>query len=234
MKGLTTAVAFGLLFACQAFSAEHSVLARVTIYWRGEGSGEHASWNGARLREGHCAVDPKRIPYGSKVVFPDATCVAVDSGPGVVNRKAARSCGRTAAERNAIVIDRFFDTKQKAVAWAKAHPRFMTVRILTPATKQGTKLVATKTPEWSRTNIVNSGTTSWRGRANDFYQRFESSLDVAALTAAESNFAICQVQNIRAYALLFATCALLAAAFHSSICQLFSGPSARRRGGQRA
>src|SRR5262249_56213998 len=63
------------------------------VYWRGEGSGEHASWNGARLQEGHCAVDPKKIPYGSKVVFPDATCVAADSGPGVVSRKAARLCG---------------------------------------------------------------------------------------------------------------------------------------------
>jgi hypothetical protein len=31
----------------------------------------------------------------------------------VVNRKAARSSGRIAAERNAIVIDRFFDTKQR-------------------------------------------------------------------------------------------------------------------------
>src|SRR5439155_4420904 len=120
MKGSITAVAFGLLFACQAFSAEHSVLARVTIYWRGEGSGEHASWNGARLREGHCAVDPKKIPYGSKVVFPDATCVAVDSGPGVVNCNAARLCGRTAAERDAIVVDRFFDTKQKARLGKKA------------------------------------------------------------------------------------------------------------------
>jgi len=231
MRSLTTAVAFGLFFACQAFSAEHSVLARVTIYWRGEGSGEHASWNGARLHERHCAVDPKRIPYGSKVVFPDAACVAVDSGPAVVNRKAARSCGRTAAQRNAIVIDRFFDTKQKALAWAKAHPRFMTVRILTPGTKQGTKLVATKNPRSSATNVVSSGTTSWRGRPNDFYQRFESSLDGAALAVVKFILAICQVQNISAYALLFATCALLAAAFHSSICQLFSGTSARRRDG---
>ena len=231
MKGSITAVVFGLLFACQAFSAEHSVLARVTVYWHREGSGEHASWNGARLHERHCAVDPKKIPYGSEVVFRDATCVAVDSGPGVVNRKAARLCGRTAAERNAIVIDRFFDTKQKALAWAKAHPRFMTVRILTPGTKQGTKLVATKNPRSSATNVVSSGTTSWRGRPNDFYQRFESSLDGADVAVGKFILAICQVQNISAYALLFATCALLAAAFHSSICQLFSGPSARRRGG---
>jgi len=231
VKGLTTAVAFVLLFACQAFAGEHSALARVTVYWHREGSGEHGSWNGARLHERHCAVDPKKIPYGSEVVFPDATCVAVDSGPGVVNRKAARLCGRTAAERNAIVIDRFFDTKQKALAWAKAHPRFMTVRILTPGTRQGTNLVATKNPKSSPTNIVSSSTTSWRGRPNDFYQRFESSLDGADVAVGKFILAICQVQNISAYALLFATCALLAAAFHSSICQLFSGPSARRRDG---
>ncbi len=221
MKGLTTAVAFALLFACQAFADEHSVLTSVTVYWHGEGSGEHASWNGARLREGHCAVDPKKIPYGSKVVFPDAACVAVDSGPAVVNRKAARSCRRTAAERNAIVIDRFFDTKQKALAWAKAHPRFMTVRILTPGTEKRSKLVATKNPRSSPTNIASGAMTSWRGRANDFYQRFESPLDVAALTVAESNFAIRQEQNIGAYAVMLATdCAPLVAAvslFYSAI-----------------
>ncbi len=231
MKGSITAVAFALLFACQALADGHSVLTCVTVYWHGEGSGEHASWNGAWLREGHCAVDPKKIPYGSKVVFPDAACVAVDSGPAVVNRKAARSCGRTAAERNAIVIDRFFDTKQKALAWAKAHPRFMTVRILTPGTRQGTNLAAARNPKSSPANTVNGGTTSWRGRPNDFYQRFESSLDGADVAVGKFILAICQVQNISAYALLFTTCALLAAAFHSSICQLFSGPSARRHGG---
>src|SRR6184192_3552647 len=160
------AIGFVLPLVCQTFAGEHSVLARITVYWRGEGSGEHASWNGTRLRDGHCAVDPRKIPYGSKVVFPDATCVAVDSGPAVVNRKAARSGGRTAAERNAIVIDRFFDTKQKALAWAKAHPHFMTVRILTPGTKQGTKLVATKNPRSSATNVVSSGTTGWRERSS--------------------------------------------------------------------
>src|SRR5438874_8261546 len=156
------AIGFVLPLVCQAFAGEHSVLARITVYWHREGSGEHASWNGARLRSGHCAVDPKKIPYASKVVFPDAACVAVDSGPDVVNRKAARSCGRNAAERNAIVIDRFFDTKQKALAWAKAHPHFMTVRILTPGPKQGAKLVAQKKPSSSSTNIASTATASWR------------------------------------------------------------------------
>ena len=132
MKRLIMTACFISLFACQAFAGEHSALARVTVYWHGEGSGSNAAWNGAPLREGHCAVDPKKIPYGSKIFFNDAECMAVDSGPAVVNRKAARSPGRTVAERSAIVIDRFFDTKQNALVWAKTHPHFMTVRIDTP------------------------------------------------------------------------------------------------------
>jgi 3D (Asp-Asp-Asp) domain-containing protein len=116
------------------FAGEHSAFARVTVYWHSESSGANAACNGARLRDGHCAVDPKKIPYGSQVVFHDAECVAVDTGPDVVTRKAARLCGRSAAERNAIVIDRFFETKQKALAWAKATPHFMVVQVCTPDT----------------------------------------------------------------------------------------------------
>jgi 3D (Asp-Asp-Asp) domain-containing protein len=114
-----------------ACAGEQSLLARITVYWHSEGSGQRASWNGARLRAGHCAVDPKRIPFGSKVVFPDADCVAVDSGPDVVNRKAARSCGRTVSQRAAIVVDRFFETRQEALSWAKKFPQFLTLRVLT-------------------------------------------------------------------------------------------------------
>jgi len=135
MKWLVTAIGLISLCACQAFAREHSALARVTVYWHREGSGANAAWNGAQLNEGHCAVNPKKIPYGSKVVFHDAECLAVDSGPGVVNRKAARSCGRNASERNAMVIDRFFDTKERALAWAKANPAFMMVRVRTPDTE---------------------------------------------------------------------------------------------------
>jgi len=137
MTWLTTAVGFGLLLVSPMFAGEHSALARVTVYWHSEGSGANAAWNGARLRDGHCAVDPRKIPYGSQVVFHDAECVAVDTGPDVVNRKAARWCGRSAAERNAIVIDRFFDTKQNALAWAKANPHFMVVQVCTPDAEAG-------------------------------------------------------------------------------------------------
>ena len=124
-------VSFAFAFAAQTFAAEKSLLARITVYWPGEGQMRACS-NGARLRNGHCAVDPRRIPYGSHVIFPDAECVAVDSGPGVVERTAARACARTAAQREAIVIDRFFESKSAAMAWSDAHPQYMTVRIQSP------------------------------------------------------------------------------------------------------
>jgi hypothetical protein len=129
MKRLMTTVGLLLSFGCHLFSSDRTTLARVTVYWPGEGSGNSAAWNGAQLREDHCAVDPKKVPYGSKVIFNDGECHAIDTGPDVVKRKAARLSGRTAAERNAIVVDRFFHTKQRALAWVSAHPHFMTVRI---------------------------------------------------------------------------------------------------------
>src|SRR6266508_307160 len=136
MKRLITTAELVLSFACQLFASDHTALARVTVYWPGEGSGKSAAWNGARLGEDHCAVDPKKIPYGSKVTFGDSECTAIDTGPDVVKRKAARSLGRTPAERNAIVVDRFFDTKQRALAWESTHPHFMIVRVQTAETKE--------------------------------------------------------------------------------------------------
>ena len=121
-----------IFFLAQAASArEQSVLARITVYWStGVSKCDRAYATGARLRAGHCAVDPKRIPYGSKVFFPDGPCIAVDTGPAVINRKAARLTGRNPRERSALVIDRFFETKQEALSWEKMHPHFMTVRIV--------------------------------------------------------------------------------------------------------
>jgi hypothetical protein len=131
MKRLIITAGLVLSFACQPFASERTALARVTVYWPGEGSGKSAAWSGARLRENHCAVDPKKIPFGSKVMFDGGECMAVDTGPDVVKRKAARSLGRTTAEHNAIVVDRFFDTRQRALAWESAHPHFMIVRVQT-------------------------------------------------------------------------------------------------------
>ena len=128
-------VIFLLSLASAAFAREESVLVRVTSYWANEGtSGEYAS-TGGRLRPGHCAVDPKRIPYGSKVLFPDGPCTAVDTGPAVISRKAARCSARTASQRNAIVVDRFFETKREADAWSNAHSEFMTLRVVPPGSR---------------------------------------------------------------------------------------------------
>jgi 3D (Asp-Asp-Asp) domain-containing protein len=152
MKQFILSIIFILISVSPAPAAEQSVLARVTVYWRGEGQ-LRACWNGARLRDGHCAVDPKKIPYGSKVMFADATCVAVDTGPAVVSRKAARSCGRSAAERNAIVIDRFFETKKQALSWTRANPHFITVRVVAPekGSKRSAAKIVTKDPDASIT-----------------------------------------------------------------------------------
>src|SRR5258705_836636 len=122
MKLFYTIIFFSLL-ASAAFAREESVLARVTSYWAGEGH-KYAS-TGRRLCAGHCAVDPKRIPYGSKVVFPDRACTAVDSGPAVISRKAARLCGRTASQLKAIVVDRRFGTKPEAMALTNGHPHLI-------------------------------------------------------------------------------------------------------------
>jgi 3D (Asp-Asp-Asp) domain-containing protein len=136
---LSWTVIFLLSLASAALAREESILARVTCYWAGE-SHKYAS-TGRRLRAGHCAVDPKRIPYGSKVIFPDLTCTAVDTGPAVVSRKAARLCGRTGGQLKAIVVDRFFETKEEAMAWTKAHPQFMTLQIIRPGSQtEPTKL----------------------------------------------------------------------------------------------
>src|SRR5438309_11350755 len=118
-----------LLLAPLAYAAEQPTFARVTSYWREEGQ-LRAAFNGARLRNGHCAVDVKKIPYGSRIQLGDEELIAVDTGPAVVSRKAARLSGRNAAERNAVVVDRYFETKSQAVAWEKSHPHFMKMRVL--------------------------------------------------------------------------------------------------------
>jgi 3D (Asp-Asp-Asp) domain-containing protein len=143
MKTILPAVLLLLLFAPVSRATEQSVLARVTVYWASGGGGSdywtrrHVGASGARLRAGHCAVDPRRIPYGSKVTLPDGTLLAVDTGSAVRSRKAARLSGRTALERNAIVIDRFFETKQQALSWARRNPYFMFVRVSPPSLRSG-------------------------------------------------------------------------------------------------
>jgi 3D (Asp-Asp-Asp) domain-containing protein len=137
LLGLTALIA--LLLNPAAFAKDDSVLARVTVYWASGGSGSdrntrhHRCATGTRLRAGHCAVDPRHIPYGSRVLLPTGeSLAAVDTGSAVRSRKAARRAGRTVYEKSALVVDRFFETKGQALAWARSHPAFMPIKVVRP------------------------------------------------------------------------------------------------------
>ena len=152
MNRLILLLLMSVVATANAFIGDKSLLARVTVYWANGGRGadrytrQHKSATGLRLHQGHCAVDPKKIPYGSRVVLPDGTALsAVDTGSAVRNRKAARKLGRTSPERNAVVIDKFFETKRQALAWANSNPPFVSVKVVPP----GAPAVATP-------NITNS------------------------------------------------------------------------------
>lgn len=97
-----------------------SRLARITVYWPEEGdfyTRNRKSSTGVRLRNGHCAVDPKVIPYGSVVNVPAiGPLIAVDTGSAVISRRASRVAGRTREQRNAIVIDVFCSSRSRARA----------------------------------------------------------------------------------------------------------------------
>lgn len=139
MKRLVFLLLLSSIGAAHAAYRDNSLLARITVYWARGGHGAdrysrlHKSATGTRLQQGHCAVDPRKIPYGSKVVMPDGTTLhAVDTGTAVRTRKAARKMGRSATERNAIVIDKFFETKQQALVWANSNPPFLNVKVVPP------------------------------------------------------------------------------------------------------
>jgi len=139
MKRLTLLLLLVTMGAAHGYYRDNSLLARVTVYWAHGGRGsdrytqQHKSATGQRLQQGHCAVDPRKIPYGSRVVLPDGTTLnAVDTGTAVRNRKAARKAGRTADERSAIVIDKFFENKRQALMWANTNPPFVSVKVIPP------------------------------------------------------------------------------------------------------
>jgi 3D (Asp-Asp-Asp) domain-containing protein len=156
MKSFSLPFLLVLLMAPCAFAREDSLLARVTVYWARGGSGSdrytrhHRCATGGTLREGHCAVDPRHIPYGSRVLLPTGeTLAAVDTGTAVKNRKAARLSGRNASERNALVIDRFFETKSQALSWANRHPLFMPVKVVHPGSAVGPRSTTAEAhPSW--------------------------------------------------------------------------------------
>ena len=98
------------------------VLARVTYYW-----GDTETSTGAKpTPKKTIAVNPKRIPYGSKVTIPrmGVTYVAQDTGSAVVSRKASN--GKT------LIIDVYCATKSEADRYIKIYPMYMKIKIHEP------------------------------------------------------------------------------------------------------
>jgi 3D (Asp-Asp-Asp) domain-containing protein len=112
-------------------------LSRVTAYWAGEGdyyTGRLMSATGVHLHGGHCAVDPRIIPYGSMVeVAGVGKFLAVDTGAAVVTRRAAREAAHTSEERNALVIDLFFESRRAGKAFAANAPKYASISWWTPS-----------------------------------------------------------------------------------------------------
>jgi 3D (Asp-Asp-Asp) domain-containing protein len=112
-------------------------LARITAYWTDEDyyTSQHMSSTGVKLHEGHCAVDPSLIPYGSVVKIPGmGSYVAVDTGSAVVSREAAVGAAHNADEKNALVVDLFFENRHEAEEFAAHGPSYVAVSWKRPLT----------------------------------------------------------------------------------------------------
>jgi len=111
--------------------------ARLTAYWGSEGdyyTRKHVSATGVRLHNGHCAVDPSVIPYGSVVTIEGlGTFLAVDTGTAVVSRRAARESGHNRSERHALVVDIYFESRKDGERFAAGGPKFATISWSAPS-----------------------------------------------------------------------------------------------------
>jgi 3D (Asp-Asp-Asp) domain-containing protein len=138
-------------------------LARVTAYWSGEGdyyTRHHISSTGVHLHQGHCAVDPSIIPYGSVVRIAGlGSYVAVDTGTAVVSRRAARESGHTRDQRNALVIDLYFESRRAGEQFAANGPKFASITWFAPGAE------ITSDPVADSGSLIASGDEPGRSKA---------------------------------------------------------------------
>lgn len=124
------------------YTKTKTILARVTVYWAyGSGtdkwSAKKQSSTGTKLECGkHAAVDPKVIPYGSKLEVQkngrEVLVKAVDTGSAVKARKASIAMAKNNHQRQAPVIDLFFENKSDALHYAKSNPPYQWVDVRMP------------------------------------------------------------------------------------------------------
>jgi 3D (Asp-Asp-Asp) domain-containing protein len=118
-------------------------LARLTAYWSGEGdyyTGRGMSSTGVHLHDGHCAVDPRIIPYGSVVEIAGlGKYLAVDTGSAVISREAAKETGHNSEERNALVIDLYFESRQDGEHFAASGPKYAAITWTAPRSTASTQ-----------------------------------------------------------------------------------------------
>jgi 3D (Asp-Asp-Asp) domain-containing protein len=106
---------------------------RVTVYWQ-KGSGTDkwtargmTSTGNRAVNRSTAAVDPKIIPYNSRIVIPELNkdLIAHDTGSAVVKRTASKRTGR-----NEPVVDIFFTYKKEALEFARNQPNVVTAYII--------------------------------------------------------------------------------------------------------
>lgn len=125
MLCLSTALASNVMIEMEPpKKPSKKIKVRITAYWPGQDywTSRYKSSTGYTLKSGiSCAVDPKIIPYGSKVVINGREFKAIDTGSAVVSKKASR--GRYP------IVDLFFNCERTAMRELAKLPRYAIVEV---------------------------------------------------------------------------------------------------------
>jgi 3D (Asp-Asp-Asp) domain-containing protein len=132
MQTAAQALAIALSVAPVADGKPVEVRARITYYDPQSCRYHRQTSTGARATEGRTvAVDPRLIPYGSRIEIPGLRGIvgtgifrAEDTGSAVKSRKASKAWGSKAP-----VVDVFVSTRARLKEVEKAAPMFLTVRV---------------------------------------------------------------------------------------------------------
>ena len=120
-------------YSLDAYPKAKKVMARLTTYSKNEKGGDRDTRRGISstgkplLNEYSAAIDPKLIPYNSKIIIPSLNMklIAQDTGKDVRSRKASKKTGR-----NEPIVDIFFDREKDARIFANNNPKVVEIFII--------------------------------------------------------------------------------------------------------